>query len=40
MVRPAGNVIILSPPLVIQEAEIDIIINALTAACARFEAEQ
>lgn len=40
MVRPAGNVIILSPPLVIQEAEIDIIINALTRACARFEAEQ
>jgi adenosylmethionine-8-amino-7-oxononanoate aminotransferase len=40
MVRPAGNVIILSPPLVIQEPEIDIIIDALTKACARFEAEQ
>lgn len=40
MVRPAGNVIILSPPLVIKEPEIDIIIAALTKACARFEAEQ
>lgn len=40
IVRPAGSVIILSPPLVIQEAEIDIIINALTKACARYDAEQ
>ncbi|GLT10722.1 aspartate aminotransferase family protein [Sulfitobacter porphyrae] len=40
MVRPAGNVIILSPPLVIEEAEIDIITEALTKACARFEAEK
>ncbi|WP_254702714.1 aminotransferase class III-fold pyridoxal phosphate-dependent enzyme [Sulfitobacter sp. THAF37] len=39
IVRPAGNVIILSPPLVIEEPEIDIIIAALTKACARYEAE-
>jgi adenosylmethionine-8-amino-7-oxononanoate aminotransferase len=40
IVRPAGSVIILSPPLVIQEAEIDIIVDALTKACARYDAEQ
>lgn len=39
IVRPAGSVIILSPPLVINEEEIDIIINALTVACAKFDAE-
>jgi putrescine aminotransferase len=40
IVRPAGSVIILSPPLVIEEAEVDIIVNALTMACARFDREQ
>lgn len=39
MVRPAGSVIILSPPLVINEAEVDGLIAALTAACARYDAE-
>lgn len=39
IVRPAGSVIILSPPLIISEAEVDIIVAALTKACARFEAE-
>ena len=39
IVRPAGSVIILSPPLVIQDAEIDIIVNALTKACARYYQE-
>ncbi|MCW1932261.1 aminotransferase class III-fold pyridoxal phosphate-dependent enzyme [Pararhodobacter zhoushanensis] len=39
IVRPAGSVIILSPPLVIGEAEIDVIIDALTYGCARYDAE-
>lgn len=40
IVRPAGSVIILSPPLVIGETEIDAIIHALTAACARYDSER
>ncbi|WP_425074810.1 aminotransferase class III-fold pyridoxal phosphate-dependent enzyme [Sagittula sp. S175] len=40
IVRPAGSVIILSPPLVIEAPEIDIIVNALVRACARYDAEQ
>ena len=39
IVRPAGNVIILSPPLVISETEIDTIVRSLTVACSRFEKE-
>lgn len=39
MVRPAGSVIILSPPLTIDETGIDTLIDALTRACARYEAE-
>ena len=32
MVRAAGNKIILSPPLVIEEEELDVIVNALDIA--------
>lgn len=39
MVRPAGSTIILSPPLVITETEIGILIEALTHAFARIDAE-
>ncbi|MFG6082907.1 aminotransferase class III-fold pyridoxal phosphate-dependent enzyme [Paracoccus litorisediminis] len=39
IVRPAGSTIILSPPLVINEAECDILASALTAAFARIERE-
>ncbi|EAV41574.1 hypothetical protein SIAM614_30726 [Stappia aggregata IAM 12614] len=40
IVRPAGNVIILSPPLVITETEIDTIVRSLTVACSRYEKEK
>ncbi len=39
MVRPAGNVIILSPPLTINADEIDTIISALITAFCRYDKE-
>jgi putrescine---pyruvate transaminase len=39
IVRPAGSTIILSPPLVIEEREVMVIVNALNSAFARVEKE-
>ena len=39
IVRPAGATIILSPPLVINQDEVDMIVRALTAAFTRIEQE-
>lgn len=39
IVRPAGSVIIISPPLTLTEDETDKIVNALTSALRRYEKE-